>query len=87
VVLTEDKPFAKVKVEWMPGKSRENAELMEGAWLFEKLTGLAREDFPERYGKEKEEKPKLEQLEDFATVVVEPEAGNEEARARFSGRR
>lgn len=87
VVLKEAKPFAKVKVEWIPEKSRENEELMEGAWIFEKLTGLAREDFPERYGSEKKDKPKLERLEEYATVEVETAAGNEEARVRFSGKK
>ena len=78
------KPFAKIRVNWMPEKSRDNEDLMKGAWLFEKLTGLAREDFPERHGPET---AKLGRLEDFATVEVEAAAGNEEARERFSGKK
>jgi len=80
-------PFAKLAVKWPPGSEPGNAHLMEAAWIFEKLTGLAREDFPERYGPEMEDKPKLERLEDHATVVVEAAAGNEEARLRFSGKK
>lgn len=86
-ITKNGEPFAKLAVEWTPGNHRENAELMEAAWIFEKLTGLAREDFPQRYGPEKEDKPKLERLEDHATVVVEAAAGNEEARDRFSGKK
>ena len=85
VVEKDGKPFAKLRVNWMPEKSRENADLMEGAWLFEKLTGLAREDFPERHGRETAEKAKLGRLEDSATVEVEPAPGIEAARERFSG--
>lgn len=80
-VLKDDKPFAKVTAIWMPGKNQENAELMVGAWLFEKLTGLPREDFPERYGPETADREKLELLEKHANVRVE---GNEEAMKRLS---
>ncbi len=82
-ILKDAKPFAKIAVKWMPEKTTDNRELMEGAWIFEKLTGLPRGEFPQRYGPETEEKPKLERLENFATVEVEIAEGNEEARQQF----
>lgn len=86
-VMKDGGPFAKVAVTWTPGKSQDNAELMERAWFFEKLTGLAREDFPERYGPETGDKPKLQRLENGATVRMVSGSGNEEARERFSGKK
>jgi hypothetical protein len=83
-ILKDGKPFATMMVKWIEGKSRENEHLMEGAWIFEKLTGLSREFFPERYGPETEEKPKLERLEDYATVEMKVADGNVKALRRFS---
>ncbi|MEO5916543.1 MAG: hypothetical protein ABIS50_20065 [Luteolibacter sp.] len=83
-VLKDGKPFAKVQVTWAHGKGGEAPELMEDAWIFERLTGLAREYFPERHAPEAAEKPKLDRLEDNAAVDVVEGAENEEVRRLFS---
>lgn len=82
-ILKDGEPFAKVRTKWLPDKSHENEELMQQAWLFEKLTGLPRESFPARYGKDTKDKPRLARLEEFAEVEVDIAGGNEAARERF----
>jgi hypothetical protein len=83
-ISKDDKPFAKLSTKWLSGKSEENADLMMGAWIFEKLTGLPREYFPERHGPLDQDKSKLEKLEEFAEVEV---VGSEESTRRFSGKK
>ncbi len=85
-VRKDSKPFAKVTVTWKKGERPSGGELMEGAWFFEKLTGLTREDFPARHGGETNDKPKLEKLEDHATVEMVPGSGNDEARVQLFGK-
>ncbi len=47
-VLKDDKPFAEVSIKWKAGQDLDtNRDLAEGAWFFEKLTGLTYEDFLE----------------------------------------
>lgn len=86
-VLKDGKPFAKVAVTWNTKERPQEWDLLQGAWFFEKLTGLAREDFPERHGPETNDKPKLEKLEDHAKVEMIPGSANEEAQERFFGKK
>lgn len=83
-ITKDDKPFAKVSAKWQPEKSEENAELMMGAWIFEKVTGLPREYFPERHGPLDGDKSKLEPIEKFAEVEV---VGSDESKRRLSGKK
>ncbi len=86
-LLKDGEPFGKVAVTWKQGEMPGDGDLLVGAWFFEKITGLAREAFPERHGGETNDKPKLEKLEDHATVEMVPGSGNEEARRRLFGKR
>jgi hypothetical protein len=83
-IWKEEKLFAKLKINWKPKYRLDNGTVpeysykMEEAWIFEKLTGLAREDYPDY-----DEVEKLARLEEFATVAVEITPENEQARKRF----
>jgi hypothetical protein len=53
---------------------------MTGAWIFEKVTGLPREYFPEGRRRLEGEGVKLRRLEESATVEV---TGSDEVKQRF----
>jgi hypothetical protein len=79
-ISRNDEPFGKVTCGWLPGKSEENDDLMTGAWIFEKVTGLPREYFPEGRRRLEGEGVKLRRLEESATVEV---TGSDEVKQRF----
>ncbi len=70
-------PFGAMKIGWKDKEHPpERAGVMEGAWLFEKITGLPPSLYPER-----EEADAIPKLEDFATITI---TGNDEA-VRYFG--
>lgn len=72
-------PFGTMRVGWRdPENLPQDADDIEGAWLFEKITGLPRRLYP---GRENEEPPDLEK---FAAITIE---GNNEAEKVFSTER
>jgi hypothetical protein len=72
------KPFGKMRVTWKDERNLTsmNADEIEKAWLFEKITRLPRRIYPEREGL----KP-IPKLENFASVSIE---GNAEAAKIFT---
>jgi len=79
-ISRNDEPFGKVTCGWLTGKSDENDDLMIGAWIFEKVTGLPREYFPEGRLRLEGDGAKLGRLEESATVEV---TGSDEVKRRF----